>query len=134
MPPLAPVLGPAFVPVPVPPPPPPPPVFPAPVPDPPSLPCAGVVGGEFPEPPDAQPPPPPPPEPPGAPFVAGELLLSLPLTPPPADVIVEKIEGDPFPGNDPPAPTVIGNPCTAAVIPAGAFRGAFDPGAVVKNL
>ena len=97
---------------------------------PPFVPWAGLTGGVLPVPPfplifDL----PPPPEPPLAPFVYVEGLWA-PL-PPPADVIVEKIEFDPFcavgsPGVAavaPPAPTVIGYVCAESVIPAGAFNG-----------
>tara|TARA_R100001480_G_scaffold125171_1_gene123348 strand:- start:82 stop:324 length:243 start_codon:yes stop_codon:yes gene_type:complete len=54
--------------------------------------------------------------------------------PPPADVIVEKVETDPVPVAAPPPPTVIGNPVAVTVIPAGAFNGGVDKGDAVKVL
>ena len=68
------------------------------MPAPPLVPCAGVVGGVFPLPPDLAPldavPSPPPPDPPGKPVrLPG---VCPPPKPPPADVIVEKVELDPL--------------------------------------
>ena len=84
---------------------------------PPSVPCAGVVGGVFPDPPGLLiegPADPPPPEPPLC--AAGLAEPSYLPPPPPADVIVEKIQFEPaFPillaglhCCAPPPPTVTG--------------------------
>jgi hypothetical protein len=83
---------------------------------PPGFPCDGLVGGVFPAaPPGAFLPAAPPPDPP-LPAIGGPDGLAT-AAPPPVDVIVEKIEGEPefpappsglAPAPDPPAPTVIG--------------------------
>ena len=96
---------------------------------PPLLPCGGLTGGVLPEPPEVtsgELEPPEPPEPPSPPVLADD-GLTAPPPPPPVDVIVEKLESDPFlvlaaglepvqfPG--PPLPTTIGYDCAVTVKP-----------------
>ena len=77
------------------------------------MPCAGLTGGAFPDPPAPPPSLAPPPEPPGDPVTFEP--PGFPAAPPPADVIDEKIELSPLGTGvvgllevEPPAPTVIG--------------------------
>ena len=76
------------------------------------MPCGGLTGGVFPVPPGLVAPPPPP-DPPGPPAWLGSLLF--PPRPPPADVIVEKIEFAPLVLSAPPPPTVIGKAVAVTV-------------------